>query len=134
MSIEIELHLESSDANEQTSRDLLNWLKREDIPDVRVQEKKKPPVEGQMGTGVDPWTIVIIILNLPQTAVAIGQIFDSIHRLQKKRRKEGKNEIPYTAKSPDDNIQQQIDAQREKFRQKSEEFRQKQNSKKTQNK
>ena len=118
MSVKLELHLEGSDVNEETSRDLLKWLKLADILDVRVQEQHTSPVAGQLGTGVDPWTIVIILLNVPQTVVAIKQIFDCVHNWQEKRKMERKPDTPVVIKSDDDDIQQRINAQLEKIRQK----------------
>jgi len=64
MSIELELHLEGPDANEETLLDLMDWLERSNIDGLTVDRKKLPHTKGDMGGLVDPETILIIVSNV----------------------------------------------------------------------
>jgi hypothetical protein len=117
MSIELELHLEGSDANEETLLDLLEWLKREDISDLSVERKYLPPVEEKMGADVDPYTIVAILLTIPPALHATQQMFHSFRRWQKTRKREVFLKVE-TKNANDDEIKMKIDALIEEIHQK----------------
>jgi hypothetical protein len=98
MSIELELHLEGSDANEETLLDLLDWLGQEDISDLRVGRKELPPVEGKAGAEYDPCMITAIIINIPSAIYAIQQLFHSFRRWNRMRERD----VVLKAKNVDD--------------------------------
>jgi len=70
MSIELELHLEGPDANEDTLLDLMDWLERANIEGLTVDRKKLPHAKGDMGGLVDPATLITIV----STVVALADI------------------------------------------------------------
>jgi hypothetical protein len=88
MSIELELHLEGSDANEETLLELLDWLGQEDISDLRIGRKELPPVEGKAGAEWDPYTIVIILLAIPPAFHAIQQLLHSFFRWREMKKRD----------------------------------------------
>lgn len=115
MSIKLELHLKGADANEDTLRDLINWLEQEDIPDIRIQKPETPPVEGQMGAD-DILAIVGIILTIPAAILATKQLIDSIAKWLETRN----HDVSFKTdiKDANNDIKQKIDALLEKIRQK----------------
>lgn len=70
MTIELELHLEGEDANEDNLLDLIDWLERANIDGLTVDRKKLPHAKGDMGGLSDPSTIIAIV----STVVALADI------------------------------------------------------------
>jgi hypothetical protein len=64
MSIELELRLESEDANEDTLLDLIDWLECANIDGLTVERKELPHNKGDMGGLSDPSTIIAIVSNV----------------------------------------------------------------------
>jgi uncharacterized membrane protein (DUF106 family) len=118
MNIELELHLEGPEANKETLLDLSDWLGRENIPDIHLQNKEMPLVEGQMGGSIDPYTLVVIILTIPPALHAAEQLARSIIQWEKMR--ELKVSINTEIRNADNETQQKINAKLEEIHQKRE--------------
>jgi hypothetical protein len=74
MNIELELHLEGQDANEDTLLDLMDWLERANIDGLMVKRKELPPAKGEMSFWTDPNTIMTLI----STTIAVGQLVAAV--------------------------------------------------------
>jgi hypothetical protein len=98
MTIELELHLEGPDANEETLLDLMDWLERANIDGLTVDRKKLPHAKGDMGGLYDPATIVTII----STVVALTDIAINVASWRKNK----DVEIPATLKNPENVLQE----------------------------
>jgi hypothetical protein len=107
MNIELELHLEGSDANEETLLDLLDWLGQEDISDLRVGRKELPPVEGKAGAEFDSCALVAIIVAIPPAIQAIQQLFNSYVRWKKMRARNVSLKVE-TKNADDDELKNKI--------------------------
>ncbi|RKZ62333.1 MAG: hypothetical protein DRQ99_18915 [Candidatus Parabeggiatoa sp. nov. 3] len=64
MSIELELHLEGEDANEEMLSDLIYWLECANIEGLTVARKELPHTKGDMGGLFDPEILRAIVSNV----------------------------------------------------------------------
>ena len=78
--MDIELGLEGSQATEATVLALQDWVRRERIAGLRVQRKRQPHREGEMG--VDPGTMLSIVLG----SGAVIELVKCIHTWLQERK------------------------------------------------
>ncbi|RKZ79472.1 MAG: hypothetical protein DRR19_24940 [Candidatus Parabeggiatoa sp. nov. 1] len=83
MNLELELHLEGPDANDDTLHDLLSWLEREDIPGLSVERKLGSPIKDKMGADME--TVLLIVLSLQASIQSIPMIIDAVRRWKETR-------------------------------------------------
>jgi hypothetical protein len=81
MSIELELHLEGEDANEEMLSDLIYWLECANIEGLTVARKELPHTKGDMGGLSDPATLITIV----STVVALADIAINVASWQKNK-------------------------------------------------
>lgn len=71
--MDLELELQGSDATEETTIAVQDWIRREQIEGLRVERKSAPAVEGQMG--IDPLTALSVVLG----SAAVVELVKSLH-------------------------------------------------------
>lgn len=71
--MDFEIELTGTDANEQTTLSLQDWIKNEQIEEMSVKRKSGIPQKGDMGA--DPLTILSVVLAAP----AVVELVKSIH-------------------------------------------------------
>ncbi|EDN69376.1 hypothetical protein BGP_6064 [Beggiatoa sp. PS] len=98
MSIELELHLEGPDANEDTLLDLMDWLERANIDGLTVERKKLPHAKGDMGWLADLATISMIVSNV----ITLASIAVTVASWRKNK----EVEIDPTLKNPEKVLQE----------------------------
>jgi hypothetical protein len=73
----VELELQGPDAAQSTVRALQDWVRRERIEGLRIEPRRRPPVEGQMG--VDPTTILSVVLGSAAAVEMARELAKSLH-------------------------------------------------------
>jgi hypothetical protein len=101
MSIELELHLEGEDANEEMLLDLIYWLECANIDGLSVKRKELPHTKGDMGGLSDPSTLITIA----STLVALTDIAINIASW----RKNNEVVVDPTLKNPAEVLQENAD-------------------------
>jgi len=71
VSIELELRLESDDADEDNLLDLVDWLERANIDGLEVKRKELPPDKGDLGFVPDVDTIITVLQTLDDCKLLI---------------------------------------------------------------
>jgi hypothetical protein len=89
MSIELELRLEGQNANEETLRDLMDWLGNADIEGLTVKPKELLPVEGDMSLGFD----LALIISIPPAIHAVKELLSNKRQQQENAIKQLENAI-----------------------------------------